>query len=118
MEATNADMRVRARAMRGDLDEPVEDLSRYRVKHLPMTCSNGHLIRFIPRGFNKVRFIDGKRMVYEGDELDCTGCKKRFKISDKGGSYSCLEQCDFDLCFRCTRCEHNHELQDCFGNPY
>ena len=48
----------------------------------------------------------------------CTACKKNCDAARHGGSYSCVHQCDFDLCADCVRCAQGHTMQVCKGEPY
>ena len=84
-----------------------------------ITCKQGHPIQLFRTGETKRRRNAQNNIhVYQGDLLICNSCRKHFTISSRGGSYSCRELCDFDLCVNCTRCANGHLLGIYYGNPY
>ena len=87
--------------------------------HTGVTCKRGHGIAFHNVNAPKMR-ENGHGGTFAASHLNlvCAACKKNCEAARFGGSFSCVQQCDFDLCVNCVRCANGHTMQLCQGEPY
>ena len=70
---------------------------------------DAHKLRLMP---------DGSVRESQSDTLNCNSCAQNFSRQERGGHYSCIATCSYDLCIKCARCPEGHTLKRQYGNPY
>ena len=87
--------------------------------HTSLTCRRGHGIAFHNVNAPKMR-ENGQGGTHAASHLNlvCAACGQNCEAARFGGSFSCVQQCDFDLCVFCVRCAGGHTMQQCKGEPY
>ena len=78
---------------------------------LRLKCPESHVLRFYAHGEIRSRKDSlGSSFVSTANNLCCSACKEDFSIAELGGYYSCDEECDYDVCLKCARCDSGHLL--------
>ena len=75
-----------------------------------LTCMQQHDVKFYSSDKKVPRPMEMFHL--DADKVCCDACKTAFSRQERGGSYSCSQDCDFDLCSNCAVCENGHLLKE------
>ena len=91
-------------------EPPVQPSIKPAIRIEDLTCLKGHKIQFFrSTDSQKVRRNDAGVLIPNlPDTITCNACQNDFSIQSRGGHYSCAQDCDFDLCVKCARCNEGH----------
>ena len=80
-----------------EIDPP--ELTLPGKKDLRLQCKKGHPVKYYPANSQKFRQSSWRpdAEIFRIDSSHCDGHSGSFAVAD-GGSYSCADTCDFDLC--------------------